>query len=266
MRFITLIGSVGCLWLSLPIQATESATYTDFSAKVTIPHTTPPVKLVANGPVRLDAMVLQALQAQQPAISTLSIDWQNSRLFSLHAPFLLQKKLLKTLAELQDKIQEPQATGWQQLRNELRKRNFAKRAFIPLDPDTIRTVSGNNPLLRGEFALYLPQLNDPITVTVLGAVHHSEPQPWKATLSARDYAQQAKWINSTLGELTVIQPTGEVQTHPIGYWNAKPLTILPGAMIYVPFTTSLFSSIDHTTLEHINQQVVELLRHQLPRE
>ncbi|MCO7030113.1 capsule biosynthesis GfcC family protein [Vibrio paracholerae] len=266
MRFISLLSFLGCLGVSLTLHAKEPISHTDFSAKVAISHSPLLIKLEADGTVRLDAMVLQALHSQQPAISTLRIDWQNSRLFSLHAPFPLQKNLLKTLAELQDKIQEPQATGWQQLRNELRKRNFAKRAFIPLDPDVIRTVSGHNPLLNGEFALYLPYLSDSQTVTVLGAVHHSEPQPWKATLSARDYAQQAKWINSTLGELTVIQPTGEVQTHPIGYWNAKPLTILPGAMIYVPFTTSLFSSIDHTTLEHINQQVVELLRHQLPRE
>ncbi|ENM3814776.1 capsule biosynthesis GfcC family protein [Vibrio paracholerae] len=266
MRFISLLSFLGCLGVSLTLHAKEPISHTDFSAKVAISHPPLLIKLEADGPVRLDAMVLQALHSQQPAISTLRIDWQNSRLFSLHEPFPLQKDLLKRLAQLQDKVQEPQVTSWQQLRNELRKRNFAKRALIPLDPDVIRTVSGHNPLLNGEFALYLPYLSDSQTVTVLGAVHHSEPQKWKAHYSARDYVQQAKWINTTLGELTIIQPNGEVQTHSVGYWNAHPRTVLPGAIIYVPFTTTLFSSINRTELKHINQQVVELLRHQLPRE
>lgn len=264
MRFILLLCP---LWLffTAPLQASDTFNST-FSAQVTFDQTSPSVKLVADGAVRVDAMLLQALQSQQPAMSTLSIDWSNSRLFSRHPPFTLKANLLKTLAQLQNKVPDPQSSAWQKLRDELRKRTFAERQFIPLDPDITRVVAGNNPLLRGDFALYLPRLGHHNTITVLGAVYHSEQQEWQASFSARDYAQKAQWINTTLGELTVIQPNGEVQKHPIGYWNSKPLTILPGAIVYVPFTGHLFSSIDHAELEQINQQVVELLRHQLPRE
>ncbi|NNN45430.1 MULTISPECIES: capsule biosynthesis GfcC family protein [unclassified Vibrio] len=266
MRFITLLCAMGWLGFSLPLLANTPISQGEFVAQVSVAGNTPSVTLVADGPVRLDAMVLQALQSQPTALSTLRIDWQNSRLFCLHEPFPLAKTLLRTLAEWQNRVPEPQASAWQQLRNELRKRHFAKRALITLDPDIIRVVSGHNPLLRGQFSLYLPLLGEHQTVTVLGAVRHSEPQVWQATFSAGDYAQRAQWLQPTLGEVSVIQPNGDVEAHPVGYWNAQPLTILPGAIIYVPFSAAFGSTIDRTELAHLNQQVVELLRHQLPRE
>ncbi|EKO3928987.1 capsule biosynthesis GfcC family protein [Vibrio metschnikovii] len=251
--------------VSHPISGSRSNDST-FSAQVAFSTAPPMLNLVAEGPVRLEAMMMEALPAQQPTLSTLQVDWQRAALFTLNAPFAHQAQVLKQLALQQDNISADQARAWEQLRNQLRRSEFAQREFIPLDPDMIRVVDRHNPLLKGHFALHLPLLSDQTSVSVWGAVNEPTRFEWQANFSAKDYAQQAQWINPRLSTVVVIQPNGDVQSHPVGYWQSQSLPIQPGAIIYVPFTRSLLASLSRSELDQTNQQVVELLRHLLPTE
>ncbi|XAG07690.1 capsule biosynthesis GfcC family protein [Vibrio metschnikovii] len=258
-------SSLASTSVSYPISGSRSNDST-FSAQVAISTAPPMLNLVAEGPVRLEAMVMKALHVQQPTLSTLQVDWQRAALFTLTTPFTQQTQVLERLTEQQDKVSEVQARAWEQLRNQLRRSEFAQREFIPLDPDVIRVVDRHNPLLKGHFALHLPLLSDQTNVSVWGAVNEPTRFEWQANFSAKDYAQQAQWINPRLSAVMVIQPNGDVQSHPVGYWQSQPLPVQPGAIIYVPFTRSLLASLSRSELDQTNQQVVELLRHLLPTE
>ncbi|EKO3614743.1 capsule biosynthesis GfcC family protein [Vibrio metschnikovii] len=251
--------------VSHPISGSRSNDST-FSAQVALSTAPPMLNLVAEGPVRLEAMMMEALHAQQPILSTLQVDWQRAALFTLNAPFTQQTQVLERLAEQQDKVSEVQAQAWEQLRTQLRRSEFAQREFIPLDPDVIRVVDRHNPLLKGHFALHLPLLSDQASVSVWGAINEPTRFEWQANFSAKDYAQQAQWINPRLSTVVVIQPNGDVQSHPVGYWQSQSLSVQPGAIIYVPFTRSLLASLSRSELAQTNQQVVELLSHLLPNE
>ena len=251
--------------VSYPISGSRNNDST-FSAQVAISTAPPMLNLVAEGPVRLESIVMKALHAQQPTLSSLQVDWPRATLFALNAPFTHKTQVLKQLALQQDNISADQVRAWEQLRTQLGRSEFAQREFIPLDPDVIRVVDRHNPLLKGHFALHLPLLSDQAYVSVWGAVNHPTRFEWQANFSAKDYAQQAQWINPRLSTVMVIQPNGDVQSHPVGYWQSKSPTIQPDAIIYVPFTRSLLASLSRSELDQTNQQVVELLRHLLPNE
>lgn len=222
-------------------------------------------RLQAEGPVRLSAAVTSALQQVSPPLSTLAVDWQRARLHKLStsAHPLTETKLALWQA-VEQQVADNQRYAWRSLYEQLQQQEFAERAWVNLDPDFTRVVEGNNPLLSGDYVLYLPSLQTKGSVMVWGAVSHPGTLAWQARISAKQYAQQARWLNSRLSHVSVIQPNGEVEQHPVGYWLAHSFSVQPGSIIYVPFTSASFAATTTAQLDELNQWVIETLRHRLP--
>ena len=242
----------------------KSVTQPTFSAKVYFAEQPAQWRLQAEGPVRLAAAVTSALQQFSPPLSTLSIDWQRARLHYQTDTLTLSNKQLQMLHNGESDVASNQRIAWRSLIRQLQQQQFAKRAWVNLDPDFTRVVEGNNPLLSGQYVLYLPSLKTNGSVMVWGAVSHPTLLPWQPNSTARDYARQTSWINSRLSHVTVIQPNGDIEKHPVGYWLEHTFRVQPGAIIYVPFTSVSYAATTTAQLDELNQWVIETLRHRLP--
>ncbi|GAL08780.1 YjbG polysaccharide synthesis-related protein [Photobacterium aphoticum] len=141
----------------------------------------------------------------------------------------------------------------------------AKRVLTDLDWDNTRLSPQHNPLITRSMVLVLPARPDHITVT--GAVFDSTNMagsgssevgitlPWQAGQTARDYLTQVTPFNEADNSVAmVIQPNGEVASHPIAYWNATHKDIAPGAIIVLPFTDLPDEA------DSLNQDLIHLLR------
>ncbi|MDD1782464.1 capsule biosynthesis GfcC family protein [Enterovibrio sp. ZSDZ35] len=133
---------------------------------------------------------------------------------------------------------------------------FKTRIPVTLDEDFYLAGSRINPLVDGNLTLLLPKRSD--SVQVIGAVLHPQTVPFSVTHSADDYLSVATPLHS-FGNSTafVVQPNGEIEEHPIAYWNAQPKNIAPGAIVYMPFQRL------PSALSSLNTDIVQLLQHRV---
>ncbi|MEI8631080.1 capsule biosynthesis GfcC family protein [Vibrio sp. PP-XX7] len=164
-----------------------------------------------------------------------SVDWLSSGLYDTDTVFTEKQQALAVVAK-QQKIASQRYHGswyyWSQLGNNLDAMHFAKRIFQSIDPDETRLNKQLNPQLIGHWFISLrkPQKS----VFVLGGVLNPGKQPWQPRHDARSYASSAGLFDSSIPVITVIQPDGHVEKHPVGYWNQTFSEVAPGAIIYVP--------------------------------
>ncbi|MGF1680367.1 capsule biosynthesis GfcC family protein [Photobacterium minamisatsumaniensis] len=122
-----------------------------------------------------------------------------------------------------------------------------KKLLSGLDYDAVRVNSNMNPLINQNMLLVLP--TRPKHVTVVGAVVGEffsntndtriwSIQPWTSRYSARDYLANIRVFDDSENSFSwVIQPDGNIEKHPIAYWNFKHMDLAAGALIYMPFTS-----------------------------
>ncbi|MGO1298830.1 MAG: capsule biosynthesis GfcC family protein, partial [Vibrio sp.] len=129
-------------------------------------------------------------------------------------------------------------------------------------PDTTRVDADMNPLITGKWILNLQTHTN--SVLVLGNVKHMGEQPWQQRQDALTYAHSAGLLTSPLSELTVIQPDGQVETHPVAYWNRDFHEVSPGAIVYVPMPHAhAWFAVEKSNVS-TNRVIVDLLRNRLP--
>lgn len=130
------------------------------------------------------------------------------------------------------------------------------RQFIPLDFDGIRLNKKLNPLLSGEYHLYLA--NRPKNVLIIGATQKPTVVRWQPRLSAKQYLDKTALIDNHQKDYTaVIQPDGTVEQHPVAYWNQNHMDIAPGATIFIGYGDL---PRDYMSL---NQEMINLLRNKV---
>ncbi|USH03276.1 capsule biosynthesis GfcC family protein [Grimontia kaedaensis] len=142
------------------------------------------------------------------------------------------------------------------LSNFLTSSTFASRISVTLDEDFYLAGSKVNPLVRGDLMLLLPRR--PNNVWIIGAVTKTTDADFSPVYIAHDYLGTADTLNTFgISEVFVVQPNGELETHPVAYWNEVPKNVAPGAVIFVPFQglPSEFSS--------LNRDIPRLLQHRV---
>lgn len=214
---------------------------------------------------RLDEVVLRGLK--QTGVNWKSVDWLASGLYDINTAFTGKKQVLAAIAE-QQQIASQRYHGswyyWSQLGRNLEAMHFAKKIFQSIDPDETRLSKPLNPQLIGHWLISLrkPQKS----VLVLGGVSIPGVQRWQPRRDAKYYAQSAGLLDTSIPAITVIQPDGHVEKHPVGYWNQTFSEVAPGATVYVPLPVEELPAIyrKDQIKNNPNDLVIELLRNRLP--
>lgn len=213
-----------------------NVTYTYANTTVLI---TPTTELQYSEPVRLTQVVEEAVKNRRMLNSP--IYWLGSSLLDTSNPVdkhtVIEK--LNTLAQSESNessISKSFANNaaW------INKNITFKKINTLLDFDTIRISRPLNPILEGTYQIILPQRPDDILI--FGAIEKPLSVKWKPRTSALQYLTNANVIRSAENSyVTVIQPDGHVEKHPIAYWNDNHHDIAPGATIFIGYQ-ALFSN------------------------
>ncbi|WEM41583.1 capsule biosynthesis GfcC family protein [Photobacterium sp. DA100] len=246
-------------------QTTTIAPEAKLSVSIYNPEKTQAWSLNYSEPARLSQVISDSITTQmQNNLSiqgshfyTDQIYWPGSSLTTGAAP---QNKstVLKAIDQLVDKEPTSFALKASLRANErwIANNILHQRELIPLDFDAIRLNRKLNPLLNGEYHLYLP--NRPSDILVIGATQKPTLLRWQPRLSARNYLDKTALIdNHQKDYAAVIQPDGTVEQHPIAYWNKNHMDIAPGATIYIGYNDLPG---DYLSL---NQEMIKLLRNKV---
>lgn len=209
---------------------------------------------------RADEAVIHALNATEHSMS--DIDWLSSALFDVMSPYATKRQTLLAIAHQENLADLESKVHWRKLKQQLRAMSFAKRVFMPLDPDVLRISPEKNPRLKGKWLLTLPKLAD--EVLVIGNVKQPGQIKWRARQDANYYLDLSGRNERDISHVWVIQPDGHAKLHSIAYWNDQFESIAPGATVYVPFPLKTTSLYPQYALNDVNHMIVELLRNQLP--
>ncbi|MDV5172144.1 capsule biosynthesis GfcC family protein [Photobacterium rosenbergii] len=186
-----------------------------------------------------------------------SIFWLGSTLSSTSEPEN-KPTVLKLIDQLVDKEPTSFALKASLRANErwINDNILYTKQFIPLDYDAIRLNKKLNPLLRGEYHLYLA--NRPNDVLVIGATQKPTAIRWQPRLSAKQYLDNTALIdNHQKDYAVVIQPDGTAEQHPIAYWNRDHRDVAPGATIFIGYGDL------PSDYKSLNQEMINLLRNKV---
>ena len=142
-----------------------------------------------------------------------------------------------------------------QLSLQLEKTSFVTRIFAPFDADLLRINDKANPLLSGNYQLFLGPR--PIGVSFFGAINSEKSLelPLIEHAIIDDYLENLPLSSvADTSIIYVIQPNGEVQHTEFSVWKNKPVYLAPGAIVFVPFADL---PADYSSL---NDSIVQLLR------
>lgn len=145
------------------------------------------------------------------------------------------------------------------LRQQIQALKVAGRQTINLDPDVVRTSEPCNPPLQGNYTLWVgPQ---PTDITLLGLLSHTGKQPF---IPGRDVASyldgQHRLSGADRSYARVVYPDGRTQKVPVAYWNKRHIEPMPGSIIFVGLSDSVWSS----TPDEINADILRTLTQRIP--
>lgn len=145
------------------------------------------------------------------------------------------------------------------LRNQLQAIPVTGRLMVPLDPDTVRVHSQNNPPLQGKYTLWLGR--EPSTITLIGLVD----KPGNIAFTpGKDVAGYLADINLLSGAdrsyAWLIYPDGRTQKAPVAYWNKRHIEPMPGSILFVGFADSLWTN----KYEALNAAILRSLSQRRP--
>tara|TARA_R110001606_G_scaffold236495_1_gene384520 strand:- start:464 stop:1198 length:735 start_codon:yes stop_codon:yes gene_type:complete len=136
---------------------------------------------------------------------------------------------------------------------------IAKRSPIEIDIDLARVQPSKNPLLTaGHYILSAAPRSK--TVFVFGAVKQTLVVAHRPYSDVADYRSNVLRIDAANQDyIYIIQADGRVILAPSAYWNKHHQEVMPGSMLFVPFTESLF----HPEFEKINSLLVSLAKNRV---
>ena len=195
-------------------------------------------------PVRLAQVVSDSLKQRTV---TETPYWLGSSLSTTTEP-QTKSALIKQLTQL-SKQHSDNATISNSFANTahwLQQHIKTQRLPVSIDIDKVRLSTNDNPLLSGNYQLRLA--NRPTSIIIFGAIEKPQQLDWQPRMAAKNYLDQVTPIDIAANSyVTVIQPDGVIQQHPIAYWNNNHNDIAPGAIIYLGYQ-SLFH--DYSKLNH----------------
>ncbi len=204
--------------------------------------------------VRLDAVLA-------PLVRSADIYWPAAALYDTNAPEAeqLRSETLTLLQELQQSAKPEVQQVLLQLANSIRDWRLAKRLPFVLDYDLARINLAANPLLpTGDYILQLPRR--PESVVLIGAISGGVISQAHTTATAvNDYLQRAKLQSADTNTVQILQADGRLVQVPLSGASAVYQEAQPGAALYVPFRSSLFSR----DYQRLNQLLVELMQYRI---
>jgi hypothetical protein len=146
-----------------------------------------------------------------------------------------------------------------QLRNWIAALPVTGRAPALLDPRAVEAdAAANRPLQSGDRLFYPLR---PTTIRVVGAVRQPCTLPLRPMQDARLYLSVCPYAGRADHDwIYVIQPDGRVFRQGVALWNrSAPLSLAPGATIYVPLPTRAAGTVD----ESLNSDLADFLATQV---
>ena len=136
---------------------------------------------------------------------------------------------------------------------------LGKRSPIEIGLDLARIQPPKNPLLtEGDYTLSAKPRSDKVFIT--GAVNQTRVVAHQAYQDVSQYVPASERIDKANQDYVyVIQADGRVIFAPTAYWNKQHQEVMPGSLLFVPFSTSLF----HPELAEVNDLVVSLANNRL---
>lgn len=145
------------------------------------------------------------------------------------------------------------------LRQQIQALKITGRQQVNLDPDSVRVSERGNPPLQGNYTLWVgPQ---PSTVTLFGLISRPGRQPF---IPGRDVAsyldEQSLLSGADRSYAWVVYPDGRTQKVPVAYWNKRHVEPMPGSIIFVGLSESLWSR----EPEALNADILHTLTQRIP--
>lgn len=227
-----------CLLISTPTLAQSTITLNANG------HSAASVSLQYAEPVRLAQVVSDSLK--QRTLSGAPY-WLGSSLSTTTEPET-KPALITQLTQLsqQHRDDAPVSRSFANTAQWLQQHIHSQRLPVNVDIDKVRLNKADNPLLNGNYQLQLA--NRPTSIMIIGAIEKPLSVKWQPRMAAKEYLAQVTPITiAANSEVTVIQPDGVIQQHPIAYWNNNHNDIAPGAIIYLGYQ-SVFH--DYSELNH----------------
>ncbi|WP_240222198.1 capsule biosynthesis GfcC family protein [Rheinheimera hassiensis] len=189
--------------------------------------------------------------------------WPAAALYQLDSdePEQLRQLLLQQIVALkQNNVADSDfVTTLQSLERQLASWRLGKRIAMPIDYDFARIRPDLNP--RFDNGAYLLQLKQrPASVYLFGAVSSAVAVPHRGAAAASDYLVSVQpTALADLSQLMLLQPDGTAQAVGSTYWNHSHIEAMPGAQVFIPLQSQLFSS----QLDKLNKRLLELASHRV---
>ena len=256
MRFLSSLFILLTLSVSTYSVANTSEHTSDAKKTLTVTLVKQGVELNYSQPVRLSQVAVDAnAQANFYNLGVVLGD-KNKQKNSEHR----RNDVIDTLSSLSRETslfssENKHAKSATQLILQLEQASFVSRIFTPFDLDLLRINDKANPLLSGNYQLFLGAR--PTSVSFFGAIdsEKSIQLPLIEHAIIDDYLENRPL--SPVAETSiiyVIQPNGEVQHTEFSVWQNNPVYLAPGAIVFIPFADL---PADYSSL---NNSIVQLLR------
>jgi hypothetical protein len=197
----------------------------------------------------------------QPVGLTSQWYWPAAKLYRLSVPELEQQRsaVLQLLEQLKRNLPVAVQSELTALQYQLKQWRLAKRVLIAIDYDRARIERSFNPRFEpGHFLLKLQKR--PATIQFWGALQNTLTLNHRGVTAVADYVAALSYSElADTSEVYIIQPDGRVIKSGVASWNRQHIEAMPGAQIFVPFSTSWFTS----DMRHLNDSLLDLSLHRV---
>ncbi|MEV3841751.1 capsule biosynthesis GfcC family protein [Aeromonas veronii] len=147
----------------------------------------------------------------------------------------------------------------QQLLQELDKIPVSGRLSIALDPAKSRIDPNSNPLLKGQYTLFLASRPD--FIYFVGLINGRSKQPLQPGASLASYWQDYRLLaGAAQYEAFLIQPDGSISRVPVANWNKLHREPMAGATLFVGFDPQIIPE----QYKDINIRIANLIANRVP--
>jgi hypothetical protein len=189
--------------------------------------------------------------------------WPAATLYKLssNTAQIQREQLLQTLVDIKARYSANTElqTVLASIERQVKAWHLAERVTTPVDYDFARLREQMNPRFdSGSYLLKLPLR--PQVVQVFGAVQREVAVTHQSSAPVSHYLPDIE--RSPLAsddEVILLQPDGSRLAVGVAYWNRQHIEAMPGAQLYIPFKTQLFSA----DLALLNQQLEQLAMHRI---
>lgn len=147
-----------------------------------------------------------------------------------------------------------------QLHQQLQLLHLTGRFELPVDPDISLVPAGVNPVLQGDYQLYLAPRRPQIYLA--GLIGHPGERPVLPAAGLREYWKKLDLLSGSDDTgAYLIAPSGKPEWIPVAIWNERHVEAMPGATLFVGFAPSVLPE----QYQDLNKRMLTLLANRMPK-